>query len=128
MIDETKQYYGPGGDFIPFSGVVYNEKHEFSQFYMNERVDLITSRYFERPRTYIKGLVMGRITKFVLGVGLVETFIIEMPDGSREIVSRFDFTKENLSEQRRMRKKALNVWSEPQDMEYLGFGKDNNEF
>ena len=106
-IDASKQYWGPGGDFIPFSDMVYTEKGDFGQFFMNEQVIVLTAEYFQRPKIYYKGVLMGRITKFVLGVGLVETFILEMPDGSREIVSRIDFTKDNLGEQRRLRKLAL---------------------
>lgn len=108
-IDETKQYYGPGGDFIPFSGVVYHDHPQFNEFFLNERVILTTSGYFKRPKVYEKGVLMGRITKFVLGIGQVETFIMEMPDCSREIVSRLDFTKENIVQQVRLREEAMGV-------------------
>ena len=114
-IDETKQYYGPGGDFIPFSGVEYRDFPSSYDFFMREKVRLLTGWGTQDAYDHVHGVLMGRITRNIVGFGLVETFIIELPDNTRRIVGRQEFTKVDMTARQNKMWYASRGFSGPSD-------------
>lgn len=119
MFNPDRQYYGPGGDFIPFSNVDYSniddDRAAYTLYFMEEVVYMMeaplpTERYV--TETGIKlGKIKGKIDRYMPGVGQIELFMIEAFDGYTSLFHARCFTKYEFSQQCKLRKNSTKCTS-----------------
>lgn len=113
MLNPEKQYYGLGGDFIPFSDVDYSNIEDsrvaYRTYFMNEIVymcesPLPTKEYLAEVDVK-SGIIKGKIGRYIAGIGQMELFIIEAENGYQNVFHRGCFTKRDFTKQCELRDK-----------------------
>jgi hypothetical protein len=112
MRNLEKQYYGPGGDFIPFSNVDYSNINDdrvaYRLYFMNEVVYVTgntpLSEHYQDENGYRTGVIKGKVDRYFPGVGQVEFFVIESESGYVNLFTQICFSKHEFSRQVNLRK------------------------
>lgn len=112
MLNPEKQYYGPGGDFIPFSNVDYsnidNDRVAYRTYFMNEIVYMTEntplSEHYRDENGYRTGVIKGKVDRYFPGVGQVEFFVIEAGSGYVNLFAGICFAKHKFARQVNLRR------------------------